>query len=81
MNLELLKKSIENGEYVVYDGDLIGWCTCKIIHSEKLGEHTRVLVETLDGTKLTRFLKEVDNISELSPNGCVYFMPKKIKSI
>lgn len=76
MDLKELTKCIENGEYVVYDGDLVGWCTCKIKNREKIGEHTRVLVETSDGTNLTRFLKEAKTIDDLSPNGCVYFISK-----
>lgn len=76
MDLNELTSCIKNGEYVVYDGELVGWCTCKMISKESFGKHTRVLVETNDGTRLNRFLREVNNLNELSPNGCVYFISK-----
>lgn len=58
----------------VYDGDLIGWCSCEII--KEISNSKRAIVKTSDGTVLTRILKEVNSESKIVSDGCVYKIKK-----
>lgn len=61
-------------EYKVYDGDLVGWTTCKI--DKIINNGFRCCITTSDGTKLTRVLKEVNSEKEMFPDGCIYAIKK-----
>lgn len=76
MSLEL--KKLESGKFYVYDGDLVGWISCKVLSKDMSFKNlsnninSKVKIETKDGTILNRFLKIVSNINSIKEDGCVY---------
>lgn len=70
--LNNLFEKIKNGDVVVYDGDMVGWIECSVLEKHDFGNYTRAKVETLDGTKLYRFYKEVSSADEITQDGCIY---------
>lgn len=69
-----LFKKLESGKTIVYDGDLIGWIECSVLEKHDFSGYVRAKVETIDGTKLYRFYKEVASVDEILQDGCVYAM-------